>query len=239
MSLVPKRRRGPELLDLPPENYSQSELAGSLSDIRKVNRFLGDNHAMLKFFAGLVSGIAAGDRPVRVLDVATGSADIPVAIVKWARKHGIKVAVTAVDLNPLVVREAAAFTRMYPEITVSVADGFSLPYGDGSFDIVLCMKTLHHFNEEDTGRLLAELYRVAAFGYIIMDLRRSRVAWILITVLTRLFTRNRLTRHDGPMSVLRAYTDAELRALADRAGLAGHRVARAPFWLMVLSGRKD
>ncbi len=167
----------PELSDLPPETYSQSELAGSLADIRKVNRFLGDNHATLKFFSALVSGIAAADRPVRVLDVATGSADIPVAIVKWARKHGIKVVVTAVDLNPIVVREAAAFTRTYPEITVSVADGFSLPYEDGSFDIVLCMKTLHHFNEEDTVRLLAELYRVAAFGYIIMDLRRSWVAW--------------------------------------------------------------
>ena len=58
MSFVPKRRRGPELLDLPPENYSQSELAGSLADIRKVNRFLGDNHAMLKFFSALVPGIA-------------------------------------------------------------------------------------------------------------------------------------------------------------------------------------
>jgi ubiquinone/menaquinone biosynthesis C-methylase UbiE len=237
MPLVPKRRRGPELLDLPSENYSQSELAGSLADIRKVNRFLGDNHTTLKFFSALLPGIATAERPVTVLDVATGSADIPVAIVKWARKRGVKVTVTAVDVNPDVVREAAAFTKAYPEITVAVADGFSLPFGNGSFDIVLCMKTLHHFSEEDTVRWLAELDRVSAFGYIIMDLRRSWVAWALITVLTRLFTRNRLTRHDGPMSVLRSYTDTELSALADKAGLTGHRVARAPFWLMVLTGR--
>jgi 2-polyprenyl-3-methyl-5-hydroxy-6-metoxy-1,4-benzoquinol methylase len=238
MPFVPKRRRGPELLDLPPENYSKSELAGSLADIRKVNRFLGDNHATLKFFSALVSGIASADRTVTVLDVATGSADIPVAIVKWARKRGIKVAVTAVDANPEVVREAAAFTKAYPEITVAAADGFSLPFEDKRFDIVLCVKTLHHFSEEDTVRWLAELSRVAAAGYIIMDIRRSRVAWLLITVLTRLFTRNRLTRYDGPLSVLRSYTDAELAALADRAGLSGYRVVRAPFWRIVLTGRK-
>jgi 2-polyprenyl-3-methyl-5-hydroxy-6-metoxy-1,4-benzoquinol methylase len=238
MSLLPKRRRGPELLDLPPETYSHSELTGSLSDIRKVNRFLGDYHATLKFFSALVAGIAAGDRPLRVLDVATGSADIPVAIVKWARKRGINVAVTALDVNPDVAREAAAFTREYPEITVAAVDGFSLPFEEGSFDIVMCVKTLHHFSEEDTVRWLKELYRVAAAGYIIMDIRRSWVAWTLITMLTRLFTRNRLTRYDGPLSVLRSYTDAELKALAGRAGLSGCRVVRAPFWRIVVTGRK-
>jgi 2-polyprenyl-3-methyl-5-hydroxy-6-metoxy-1,4-benzoquinol methylase len=238
MFFMPKRRRGPELLDLPPENYSQAELAGSLADIRKVNRFLGDNHATLRFFPALISGITAADGTVRVLDVATGSADIPVAIVNWARKHGIKVAVTAVDVNPEVVREAAAFTKAYPEITVAVANGFSLPFGDRSFDIVMCVKTLHHFSEEETVRWMRELSRVASAGYIIMDIRRSWVAWLLITLLTRLFTRNRLTRYDGPLSVLRSYTVAELTALAGKAGLSGCRVVRAPFWRIVVTGRK-
>jgi 2-polyprenyl-3-methyl-5-hydroxy-6-metoxy-1,4-benzoquinol methylase len=239
MSLVPERRHGPELIDLPPENYSQAEYAGSLADIRMVNCFLGDNRAVLKFFSAIVSGIgASAERPIRVLDVATGSGDIPVAIVKWARRQGIKVDVTAVDINPLAVREAAAFTQAYPEITVAVADGLSLPFEDGSYDIVMCAKILHHFSEEETVRLLKEMGRVAAIGHIIMDLRRSWVAWLLISILTRIFSRNRLTRYDGPMSVLRSYTVAELGALAERAGLAGRRIVRQPFWLMVLLRKK-
>ncbi len=239
MTLFPERRYGPELIDLPIDENSLSEYAGSLADIRKVNRFLGDYHAVLKYFTSLVSSdrrLQAG--VVRVLDIATGSADIPAVIVKWARRKGIQIEVTAVDNNPIAIREAAFFTRDYPEITVSIADGFSLPFKDSSFDIVLCSKTLHHFGEDDTIRLLREIVRVADIGYIIMDLRRSWVAWTLITVLTRLFTKNRFTRHDGPMSVLRSYTVTELDALAKRAGLPGHGTVKEPFWLMVTSGRK-
>ncbi len=228
-----------ELIDLPIENHSLSEYVGSLADIRIVNRFLGDCHATRKHFSSLVladEGILAG--PIKVLDVATGSADIPASIVKWARKLGIQIEMTAVDNNPIAVREAVAFTYCYPEITVAVADGFSLPFNDGSFDIVMCTKTLHHFNEEDTVRLLKEISRVAAHGYIVTDIRRSWVAWALITVLTRIFTRNRLTRHDGPLSVLRSYTVSEQEALAERAGLVRRRVVKEPFWRIVTSGRK-
>jgi len=238
MLFLPNRSSGPELIDLPPESYSLSEFTGNLADIRKVNRYLGDCRAMLSFLSELVWLLRTSlSRPVKVLDVATGSADIPVAIVRWARSQGIPISVTAVDNNPLAIHEATEFTRGYREITVAVADGFSLPFVDGSFDIVLCSKTLHHFGEEDTIRLLKEIKRVSAHGYIVMDIRRSWMAWALIFLLTRLFTRNRLTRYDGPLSVLRSYTVSELNVLAKRAGLASLRMEREPFWLIVMSGR--
>jgi hypothetical protein len=72
-----------------------------------------------------------------------------------------------------------------------------------------------------------------------MDLRRSWVAWGLITMITKFFSRNRLTKHDGPMSVLRSYTVPELDALAESAGLTVHTVVKEPFWLMVVTGRKS
>jgi ubiquinone/menaquinone biosynthesis C-methylase UbiE len=239
MSFAPKRRNGLELIDLPPETYNKAEFAGSLADIRKVNRFLGDIRAVRKHFSVRVAGIEASPvRPVKVLDIATGSADIPAAIVQWARRYGINTVVTAVDLNPLAVGEAAALARKYPEITVSLADGLSLPFEDGSFDIVICIKTLHHFSQDDTIRLLKEVNRVTSRGYIIMDLRRSWVAWGLISMITKFFTRNRLTKYDGPMSVLRSYTVPELNALVESAGLTG-QVVKEPFWLMVVTGRKS
>ena len=70
---------------------------------------------------------------------------------------------------------------------MALADGFSLPFADGSFDIVVCNKALHHFSDEDSVKVLQEIGRVAAIGYVVMDLRRSWVAWALISLITRLY----------------------------------------------------
>jgi ubiquinone/menaquinone biosynthesis C-methylase UbiE len=240
MILLPERRYGPELIDLPIEENSRSAYVESLADIRKVNRFLGDYNAVLKYMSSFISADATlQTKPLRVLDIATGSADIPITIVKWARRKGFQIKVTAIDNNPIAVQEAINFTRDYPEITVVMADCFLLPFEDSSFDIVLCSKTLHHFDEENTIRLLKEIVRMADIGYIVMDLRRSWVAWALIIVLTRLFTKNKFTRYDGPMSVLRSYTVTELDVLTEKAGLTCHRTVKEAFWLMVTSGRKS
>jgi SAM-dependent methyltransferase len=232
MSLIPQKRTGPELLDLPPEYYTQAELAESLADIRTVNRYLGDLSAVLKH----LSSMTAGSSSFTLLDVATGSADIPVAIVRWARKKGIRVAITAVDINPQTVEVARKMTAEYPEIVVSVADGLALPFPDRNFDFVLCSKTAHHFSDKDVVRLISEMIRVSGRGYLLMDLRRSWIAYGLIWLLTRIFTRNRLTRSDGPLSVLKAFTPLELENLASSAGASRFTLTREPFWLIVLRG---
>ena len=78
--------------------------------------------------------------------------------------------------------------------------------------------------------------RIARRGYIILDLQRSWVACALIYLLTRLLARNRVTRNDGPLSVLKAFTEPELAALAEKAGTSRFTISREPFWLLVLSG---
>jgi SAM-dependent methyltransferase len=229
---IPEKRTGPELMDLPPEAYGADELAGSLADLRVVNRYLGDQRALLKHLFALNAGAAA----FSVLDIATGSADLPIAIADRARKKGIEVAITAVDINEQTVEVARKRTANYPEIAVQVVDGLSLPFPDKSFDFVLCCKTTHHLTDEDVVRLLKEMFRVARRGYLVIDLRRSWIAYALIILLTRIFTRNRLTRYDGPLSVLKAFTPRELAELASRAGASDFTVSREPFWLLVLSG---
>jgi hypothetical protein len=83
--------------------------------------------------------------------------------------------------------------------------------------------------------LLRELRRVARVAPLVTDLRRSRAAWAGASLLTALCTRNRLTRHDAPLSVLRAYTPREALQLAREAGWRNPRVRQAPFYRMVLT----
>jgi SAM-dependent methyltransferase len=235
MPWIPERRSLPELLDLPPDSYARDELEGVLKDLTVVNHYLGNGRAVLKHLAAMNAETA--DEGFTVLDVATGMADIPVTIAKWARQAGIRVGITAVDLDPVSIGFARRRCKSYPEITLAVADGFDLPFAKKSFDYVLCSKTAHHFTDAKVARMIKEFSRVARRGYVIVDLRRSWIAYILIFLLTRLFSRNRLSRSDGPLSVLKSFTPGELAALASRSGTSVFRVSKEPFYLLVLAGR--
>ena len=235
MLWIPERMSLPELLDLPHDSFARDELEGALNDLTLVNSYLGNGRAVLKHLAAMNAETA--DEGFTVLDVATGTADIPIAIAKWARQEGIRACITAVDLDPLTMDIARKRTAPYPEITLAVADGFDLPFAEKSFDYVLCSKTVHHFSEEKALQMIKEISRVARRGYVIVDLRRSWIAYVLIFLLARLFSRNRLTRSDGPLSVLKSFTPKELAALASRNGTSVFRVSKEPFWLIVLDGR--
>lgn len=235
MLWIPERKSLPELLDLPHDSYARDELEGALKDLTLVNYYLGNGRAVLKHLAAMNAETA--DEGFTVLDVATGTADIPVTIAKWARQAGIRVGITAVDLDPLSINIARQRCESFPEITLAVADGFALPFANQRFDYVLCSKTAHHFTDEKVLQMIKEFSRVARRGYVIVDLRRSWIAYILIFLLTRLFSRNRLTRSDGPLSVLKSFTPGELAALASRSGTSVFRVSKEPFLLIVLDGR--
>lgn len=225
----------PELLDLPHDSYARDELEGLFKDLTLLNDHFGNGRAVVKHLAAMNAETA--DEGFTVLDVATGTADIPVTIAKWARQAGIRVRVTAVDLDPLTINIARKRSKYYPEITLAVADGFNLPFANQRFDYVICSKTAHHFTDEEVTRMIREFSRVARRGYVIVDLRRNWIAYILIFLMTRLFSRNRLSRSDGPLSVLKSFTPEEFAVLASRSGTSVFKVSKEPFWLMVLEGR--
>jgi len=62
---------------------------------------------------------------------------------------------------------------------------------------------------------------------VVNDLTRGWLPWAGGWVLLHLATRNRFTRHDGPLSVRRAYLPREARALIKGAGLDVIHEARA------------
>jgi hypothetical protein len=81
----------------------------------------------------------------------------------------------------------------------------------------------HHLPEDGVGCLLRLMAGIGRLGFVVSDLRRSRPAYAAAWLLTRAISKNRLTRHDGPLSVRRAYTRTELARLSARAGLAAVR----------------
>ena len=229
------RTPGAELMDEP--GVDPGELARSLRDLREVNRWLQGTRVVLGHLARMVSRLSL--RELTALDVATGSADIPLAVTRWARARGMRARVTATDFHPGTLALAREHAAHDPDVRVEAADALSLPYSDGAFDFALCSTALHHFDEEDAVRVLRELDRVAARGVVVSDFRRSRASLLGVQLLAATVWRSHpVTRHDGPVSIRRAYTPAEVRALAREAGMRGARVyTHLPFRLALVVDR--
>lgn len=230
------RSNQPELMD---EKIEDShELAENFRDIERVNGLLGGVSIILRHLPALMKGIPAS-RPVTILDLATGSADIPVAIVRWARGRNRKVAIVASDNSADILDLARTRTAAFPEIAVEQIDARSAPLPDDHVDIVLCSLALHHFDPDDAVRVLREMRRLGRAGFILNDLKRGRLGFAAAWIASRLTTRNRLTRNDAPLSVRRAYTPRELAGLLDRAGIPDVTISTHPWFRMAAVAAKE
>jgi ubiquinone/menaquinone biosynthesis C-methylase UbiE len=233
-----------DVLDIP-------SLAGNLRDLARVNRWLGGLRLSSRAIDRLLAATAASGRasatsngPIRLLDVGTGAADIPVGLLRNWRRAGRTPAleIMATDRRPEIVAvdRATANVERQPGLRLGVADGLDLPFEDATFDIVHASMVMHHLEPADGVRLLREMGRVARLGIIVNDLGRGWLPWIGAEVLFRLVTRNRYTRDDGPLSVRRAYLPAEATALAAEAGLRVIGEERLPLtfrWAIVAVAR--
>ena len=202
-------------------------LDGNLRDLRRINRAFGGVALSVRAVRALVEATrddrngATPRDDLHVLDVGTGAADIPVALVRargpWHSMH-----VTAVDSRAEIV---AAAPRVTPElwrdgaVSLGVADGRQLPFADREFDVAHASLVLHHLEPPEAVRFLRELARVSRLGIVINDLTRGVAPWLGTWLVLHATTRNPLTLHDGPLSVRRAYTRREAAALLDAAGL--------------------
>ena len=190
-----------------------SELEKDLRNIRQLNRFFGSHRLVLHF---LRRWIKPGDH-VRIVDLATGSGDIPRLIIDYAQKIGAKVGVDALDRQSATLEIARKLSGNYPEISYIDANILEWQPAD-PYDIVLCSLALHHFSDEDAVRLLRHCRELSQKFVLVSDLRRGLLATIGVYLLTALIFREPMTRYDGRVSAARAFSFAELDDLAGRAG---------------------
>ncbi len=219
----------PELMDRP--DASRAELEAALESLRGLNRYFGSYRVVRHFIR---RWIRSGDH-VRVLDLATGSADIPRLVADHARRVGATVEIVAVDFQATTVEIAQGLCADYPEITCERADVLTYEATE-PFDLVICSLALHHFPEEDAVLLLRRARELSRRYVLISDLQRGVLLKVGVDLLTAMIYRDRMTFADGRVSAQRAFSFREFQALAVKAGwrdfgAAKFRFARQAIWL--------
>lgn len=209
-----QRNFQPEMMDEPA--VDPQLLAEDLDNLVWLNRLFGGRRVVERRLQPLLQKLPAG-APLTVLDVGSGAGDLCRAVVACCRRLGRPVRVWALDFHPQTQAFAARTSREYPEIQFIRGDARRLPVRDRSVDLALCTLALHHFSDEDAVTVLAEMRRAARRWAVVSDLCRSRHGYAAVWLVTRL-CRNPLTRHDGPVSVARAFTVDELAGITRQAG---------------------
>ncbi len=218
-----ERQREEERLDAP---LSWGDyLEENLRELAWTNRWFGGTSSICAALKPLLPATAA-----RLLDVGTANGATLAAVGRWAEQRGARWSLHGLDLSPTLLDLAGP----HPPFSRCAGDALELPFADDTFDAVISLQTLHHFDDAPALSVVREMMRVSRGYVVISDLRRSLVTYVAARGLAALVWRNAVTRHDGPMSVRSAFTPRELRTLATRAGAQGFRVrTHGPFRLVV------
>jgi ubiquinone/menaquinone biosynthesis C-methylase UbiE len=186
----------------------------------RVNRWFGGVSTTRKMVRHVAEH--CGKRELSILDVASGNGELPLIIRKQLRRIGLRVEVTLLD------KAAGHLNGAFNGV---VANALSMPFPDGEFDIVTSSLFLHHLEPCEIRQCINESLRVARIAVIVNDLRRSKLH-LLATYASLPLFRSRLSRHDAPASVRRAYTTAELKDVLLRTQAA--RVQTGTYYLFRL-----
>ena len=224
----------PELMDQP---CSYEEFRDCLRDLAEVNRITHAYKPTQEFLARVVK---RHDRaqPLRILDVGSGGGDMLRTIALWAHERDLPVELTGIDLNPYSARAAREFgdrhsvaanararelARWSGNITWLTADVFSYA-PDVQPDVIVSALFTHHLSSPEIVHFLRWSEQNARLGWFINDLHRSRRAAFLFRFLPIIFGWHHFIRHDGPVSLRRAFFPADWQRMLDEANISGAEI---------------
>jgi ubiquinone/menaquinone biosynthesis C-methylase UbiE len=223
-----------ELLDQP---LAYDETERSLRELDRVNRWLFGALPLRRALLPLLPRARPPAAPPLVLDLGTGSGEVAAELAGAAARRGTPVRVVGLDRKLSHLAIGRRRREGIPQLRV-VGDAQALPFRDGAFAWSFSTLFFHHFDGAENLRVLAEMRRVARGGAAVIDLRRSRLLWLLVGLLVPLLGAGRVTRADGRISARRAWTLREVAELVRGLPVAELR-RRFPFrFSLVLPGAR-
>lgn len=203
-----KRRPSTELLDS--DAGTAVEVAGSLRDLRWLNRWFGGVATVRNLLNSAAH--ARSGRELSVLDVASGQGYVAERMREEFQRKGVRLQFALLDRSPAHLPSDGALPKI-------AGEALNLPFQPASFDFVLTSLFVHHLSPRDVVIFAQETLRVCRSAVLVHDLIRHPLH-LMLAYAGLPFYRSRITRNDAPASVWQAYTAKEMRAFFLQAGAA-------------------
>jgi len=214
---TPARVQAEEWLDH--DLGSPSEVASALRSLRWVNQFFGGKRMHRRLLQRATARVPSG-RHLHLMEVASGRGDVlasAAASLQWPREQ---LRLTLLDRSVHhLPGEDNPWPAGLPQPERLTADALAIPLENDSVDIISNCLFFHHLTEEEAALYLLEALRVARVAVVVNDLERHWLHYGLARLFS-LVDPSRISRHDGPISVRRAYTLDEISRLAAATGRA-------------------
>jgi 2-polyprenyl-3-methyl-5-hydroxy-6-metoxy-1,4-benzoquinol methylase len=196
----------------------------ALQELHIINKRLGGYKLSLKALDRLMQEVPK-QQTLRIADVGCGRGDMLLQIAKHCKEKGRKVALIGIDANPHIIEEAKKHCAGSPEISFETMNVFDEALAKLHVDIFCNTLFMHHFSDPQVIRLCRTFSTHARLGFFINDLHRHWLAYYSIALLTLLFSRSAMVKHDAKLSVARAFVKADWQQVAKHVPLHGMHIS--------------
>jgi len=206
-----KRSREVEIMD----NFTldHRELDPVLKELEVINKLLGGFSVFYDAFRQL--DLQNGNS---VCDWGCGGGDSLRVLEGYFRRRGLNMRLIGVDATAAAVEFARERNRAFRNMEFRHADVLEHEFGQNEFDVVVSSLFTHHFDDKQWILLIRKMVHASRKAVIINDLHRHWFAYHSIGMLTSLFSRSPMVKHDSKISVLRSFRKSELEDLIRCAG---------------------
>ncbi len=198
----------------------------SLKELRTINKLLGGNKVTTSGLAKVFEKFP--QESYTIADIGCGGGDMIRVMSDWAKKKKVDCHFIGIDANPNTIGFAKKRLEDLEQIEFKVENVFNESFEQEEVDIITCTLFTHHFTDEELLRLFGSFLKKARLGIIINDLHRHQLAYYSIKLLTHLFSKSTMVKHDGPLSVLRAFSKADFLRILGKSAIKN--VSISWFW---------